>query len=145
MDNNSNCQSDRGLTGYPLKFHFQIPCVFPARPQIFPVPIYMICDYRCITDTKLTWQTLKKMEFSRQISRYLLPLESGKLQLGKNKFPVFFLSFAHFYNRKKWPRFSTNIFQRKTGDFVEKLGGLHCRKTANREIPKQIGRYGVSA
>ena len=32
-------------TGYPLKSHFQIPCLFPVRQQIFPVPIYMICDY----------------------------------------------------------------------------------------------------
>ena len=36
------------LSGYPLKFHFQIPCVFPVfsvRLQIFPVAIYVICDY----------------------------------------------------------------------------------------------------
>ena len=32
-------------TGYPLKLYFQIPCVFPVQPQIFPVPIYIICDY----------------------------------------------------------------------------------------------------
>ena len=32
-------------TGYPLKLYFQIPCVFPVRPQIFPVPIYIICEY----------------------------------------------------------------------------------------------------
>ena len=25
--------------------HFQIPCVFPVQLQIFPVPIYLICDY----------------------------------------------------------------------------------------------------
>ena len=38
-----------GLSGYPLKLYFQIPCIFPVffpvRPQIFPVPIYTICDY----------------------------------------------------------------------------------------------------
>ena len=28
------------LSGYPLKLHFQIPCVFPVQLQIF-----MICDY----------------------------------------------------------------------------------------------------
>ena len=32
-------------TGYPLKLYFQIPCVFPVRPQIFPVPIYIMCEY----------------------------------------------------------------------------------------------------
>ena len=32
-------------TGYPLKLHFQIPCVFPVPRQIFPVTIYVICDY----------------------------------------------------------------------------------------------------
>ena len=32
-------------SGYPLKSHFQIPCVFPVQSQIFPVPILMICDY----------------------------------------------------------------------------------------------------
>ena len=31
--------------GYPLKFRFQIPCVFSVRPQIFPVAIYVIYDY----------------------------------------------------------------------------------------------------
>ena len=32
------------VTGYPLKLHFQIPCVFPVRLQIFPLTIYVICD-----------------------------------------------------------------------------------------------------
>ena len=32
-------------SGYPLKLYFQIPCVFPVRPQIFPVSIYIICEY----------------------------------------------------------------------------------------------------
>ena len=30
---------------YPLKLYFQIPCVFPVQPRIFPVPIYIICEY----------------------------------------------------------------------------------------------------
>ena len=34
-----------GYPGYPLKLYFQIPCVFPVRPQIFQVPIYVICEY----------------------------------------------------------------------------------------------------
>ena len=28
-----------------LKLHFQIPCVFPVRLQMFPVQIYVICNY----------------------------------------------------------------------------------------------------
>ena len=32
-------------TGYQLKLHFQILCVFPVQLQIFPVPIYIICDH----------------------------------------------------------------------------------------------------
>ena len=32
-------------TGYPLKLHLQIPCGFPVWPQIFSVPIYMMCDH----------------------------------------------------------------------------------------------------
>ena len=31
--------------GYPLKLHFQIPCLFPVQPQIFQVQMYVICDY----------------------------------------------------------------------------------------------------
>ena len=34
-----------GNTGYPLKLHFQILCVFPVWQQIFPETIYVICDY----------------------------------------------------------------------------------------------------
>ena len=33
------------FSGYPLKLYFQIPCVSPVQSQIFPVPIYIICDY----------------------------------------------------------------------------------------------------
>ena len=40
------------MPGYQLKLHFQIPCVFPVRLQIFPVSIYVIYDYY----TKLAWQ-----------------------------------------------------------------------------------------
>ena len=47
-----------------------------------------------ITDTKLTRQKLK---FSRQISKSLLPLESGNLQLGKTKFSVFSLCFGKMF------------------------------------------------
>ena len=29
----------------PTQIVFEIPCVFPVQLQIFPVPIYIICDY----------------------------------------------------------------------------------------------------
>ena len=32
------------FTGYPLKLHFQISCVFPVF-SLSDVPIYMICYY----------------------------------------------------------------------------------------------------
>ena len=76
-------------------FKFPVFSLFsPCPTQIFPVPIYVICDYyRHKTDLA----DFKKKN-SRQISKYLLPLESGKLQLGKNKFPVFWQNyfFGHF-------------------------------------------------
>ena len=65
------------------------PCYFPARPQIFPAPIYVSCDYyRHKTDL-----TDFNFFFLRQISKSLLPLESENLQLGKTKFPVFWENF----------------------------------------------------
>ena len=40
------------------------PCVFPVRPQIFPVPIYMICEYYIHrTDLADLYSLLKKMDF----------------------------------------------------------------------------------
>ena len=32
-------------SGYPLKLHFQIPCVLPVQLQIFPVPMYVVHGY----------------------------------------------------------------------------------------------------
>ena len=73
--------------GYPLKLHFQIPCVFP-------VPIYVICDYYIL---KTDWADFARFRFLflflRQILKYLLPLESGNLQLEQTKFPVFWQNF----------------------------------------------------
>ena len=70
------------------------PCVFPGRPQIFPVPIYIICDYN---NTKLTWETYpasgKKLFLLWQISQCLLLFESEHLSLEQKKFPVFSLCF----------------------------------------------------
>ena len=71
------------VAGYPLKFHFQILCVFPVRPQILPVPIYVICDY------------------------YIHKTDSADLSNSKNKlktnFPVFSLCFDKI---SKFPVFS---------------------------------------
>ena len=87
------------ISGHPLKLHFQIPCVFPVRRQIFPVPIYVICDYY-IHKTDLTVKRQHFVgRFSRQISKYLLHLEWESLQLEQTKFPVFSLTgifFGHF-------------------------------------------------
>ena len=60
-------------SGYPLKLHFQIPCVFPVQLHIFPVPIYVICDYY-IDKTDLADLSCFKIIwiFSWQISKYLL-------------------------------------------------------------------------
>ena len=95
--------------------YFQIPCVFPFFPpdrsQIFPVPIYVICDfYIHKTDlADLSSFFLKNGNFpSILLSKYLLPLESGNLQLEQIKFPVFSLCFGKF---SKVPVFSlTGIF-----------------------------------
>ena len=87
------------LAGYPLKFHFQIPCVFPVFSLSdckFPLcqSIYVICDYYIHQTDLVDISSLKRIwEFSRKISKYLLPLESGNLQLEQTKFPVFWQHF----------------------------------------------------
>ena len=43
--NNGNYRPKFITAGYPRKLYFQISCVFPVQPQIFPVPIFIICDY----------------------------------------------------------------------------------------------------
>ena len=68
------------------------PCFFPVRRQIFPVPIYVICNYY-IHKTDLADFSSFKKQFSQPISKYLLPLESGNLQLEQTKFPVFWQNF----------------------------------------------------
>ena len=59
------------FSGYPLKLYFQIHCVFPVQLQIFPVPIYIICDYYII---KLSWQMYpaseKKKSFTFRIREF---------------------------------------------------------------------------
>ena len=86
----------------------KIPCVFPVRPHIFPVPISIICDYY-IHKTGRPIQLLEKnWKFSRHLSQYPLPLASGNLQLEQTKFPVFSLCFGKI---SKFPVFSlTGIF-----------------------------------
>ena len=102
----SQLSTGRCITGYPLKLHFQIPCVFPVRRHIFPVPIYVIWDYY-IHKTDLADLSLSSFNFwgrfSWQISKYLTPLESGNLQLEQTKFPVFYLCFGQI---SKFPVFS---------------------------------------
>ena len=78
------------LSGYPLKLHFQIPCVFlvfpPVRRQIFPVTIYLICDY--YIHTKLTWQTY-------QAAKKILGDFRGKFR------NIFYLQNQGIYNLSK--------------------------------------------
>ena len=84
---------------------------------IFKFPVYFLsnrkfskCKYTSfvtITYTKLTKQTYpaskNKWKFSRKISKHILPLESGNLQLEQTKFPVFSLCFGKI---SKFPVFS---------------------------------------
>ena len=96
--------SESTLSGYLLKLYFQIPCVFPVRPQIFPVPIYIMCEYYIHrTDLSSFWEKNEKKK-----SQYPLLLESEHLQLELTKFPVFSLCFDKI---SKFPVFSlTGIF-----------------------------------
>ena len=91
------------------------PCVFPIQLQIFPVPIYVICDYY-IHKTDLA-DLSNFTEFSHQISEYLLPLGSGNLQLEQTKFPVFWQIFqipCVFPDRESfWP---CSLFSLCSGD-----------------------------
>ena len=53
-----------------------LACVFPVQLQIFPAPIYVICDYYIHkTDLADLSKFQKKMKFWGQILKYLLPLE----------------------------------------------------------------------
>ena len=87
--------------------------VFPVWLQIFPVSNYRICDYYIHKTDMADLSSFKKIRtFFRQIPKYLLPLESGNLQLawanklsllmpyecfGKiSKFPVIFLTGIFF-------------------------------------------------
>ena len=89
------------------------PCFFPVQLQIFPVPIYIIYDYYIHkTDLPDLFPALeKKWKFSRQISQYPLPLESGNIELDQTKLTVFSLCFGKI---SKFPVFSRtgNIFGR---------------------------------
>ena len=92
-------------SGYPLKLYFQIPCVFPVRLQIFPVPIYIICEYYIHrTDLADLSSFLEKNGlFMQQLSQYPLLLESEYSQLELTKFPVFSLCLDKI---SKFPVFS---------------------------------------
>ena len=84
------------------------PCVFPVQPQIFPVPIYIICYYYIhkidLADQSRFWK--KKRKISLQISQYPFTLESGNLQLEQTKFPGFSQGFGKI---SKFPGFSLTV------------------------------------
>ena len=81
------------------------PCVFPVQLLIFPVTIYLICDYYIhktdLVDLSSFWE--KKGIFLQQISQYPLLLESEHSQLEQAKFPVISLCFDKIL---KFPVFS---------------------------------------
>ena len=94
-----SCANFSVLRRVPTQIAFSnslcFPCFFPVQWQIFPVPIYVICDYYThktdLTDLssfKICWEI-----FTANF-KIFLPLESGNLQLEQTKFPVFSLYFG---------------------------------------------------
>ena len=96
-------------TGYPLKLYFQIPCVFPVQSQIFPVPIYIICDYYIdetdLADLSNFWG--KKGNFRGKYRNIFYLQKQGIYNLSKqnslcfgkiSKFPVFSLTGKFFWS-----------------------------------------------
>ena len=97
-------------------------CLFPVQPQIFPVPIYMICNYN-----------IHKTDVSSLKKNYLLPLESGNLQLEQTKFPVFWQNFqipCVFLDRE----FSFTIFPVSPVQWVPCLWNSTCLKKSRAAI-----------
>ena len=89
--------------GYPLELHFQIPCVFPLRLQVFPVPIYVICDYYIhktnLADLSSFKENLKIFAaniwkyFTFRLREFRTWAKPNSLCFGKiSKFPVFSLT-----------------------------------------------------
>ena len=76
----------------------------------------MICDYYIHKTALADLSSLKKKnwKFLRQISKYLLPLESWNLQLEQTKFPVFSLTGIFW-----WP---FSLFSLCSGYPVRSLG-----------------------
>ena len=86
------------ITGYPVKLHFQISCVF-CPTAIFPVPIYVSCGYYIYETDLADSSSLKNiLRFSRQILKYLFPLEPENLQHEQTKFPMFSLCLGKISN-----------------------------------------------
>ena len=104
-------------SGYPLKLSFQIHCVFPVRPQIFPVPIYILCEYYIHRTDLVDLSSVWKFLFLQQLSQYPLLLESEHLQLELTKFPVFSLCLDKM---SKFPVFSM------TGNFFGHFPCFPC-------------------
>ena len=95
-----------------LRYRIPTEIVFsnsPCFPYVFPLSDgkFSLCDLWLLHTQnwlgRLTKLKKKNWRFSWQISKYLLPLESGNLQLERTKFPVFSLYFGKI---SKFPVFS---------------------------------------
>ena len=90
-------------------FEFLVLPVFSLSDRKFSLCQFM--SFLTNTYTKLTLQTYPASKeiwkFSLQVSKYLLPLESGNLQLKQTKFSVFSL---HFTKISKFPKGFSPIF-----------------------------------
>ena len=129
------------ISGDPLKLYFQIPCVFPARPQIFPVSIYIICEYYIHRTDLADLSSFRKKNvvfFLRQLSQYPLLLESEHLQLELTKYPVFPVFRQHspcFHNISKFPVFSMReFFLAIFSCFPCAVGTLSYAKLSNKKL-----------
>ena len=80
------------ISYYPHKSNPHSNCIFKFPAFSLSNCKFSLCQFTwflTITYTKLTWQTYPlSKQFSQEIWRYPLPLESGNLQLEQTKFPV---------------------------------------------------------
>ena len=91
--------------GYPLKLYFQIPCVFPVQQQIFPVQIYIICDYYIhktdLADLSSFWKKIGNVHGKYCIILYLY--NQGIYNLSRQNFLCFPCVLAKFPNSLCFP------------------------------------------
>ena len=121
-------------TWYPLKLYFKIPCVFPVQSQIFPVPIYIICEY--YIHTKLTCRPIqileKKLKFFA--AHITISFTFRIRELNQTKFPVFSLCFGKI---SKFPVFSlTGIFFCHFPCFPCAVGTLNIARRPRSILPE---------